>query len=409
MKQDSDGYRKIYGACQLAKRLGFEWIWIDTCCIDKTSSAELTEAINWMFNYYSKARLCIAHLSDVLSSKATGVTNHHRSSKFITSFRNSAWFTRGWTLQELLAPARLEFYDRYFQHIGSKASMSEYISATTGIATKYLKGQTKFNEASIATRMSWASNRETTRLEDQAYSLLGIFGVNMPLLYGEGEMAFFRLQREILGSSDDESIFGWSSEDAPDDEPLGMLAISPRNFRYSRDMQPIDLSARHRPMCAFTSRGVEIWHGLKGAPPPKSTPQSLQRKVAIACKQCPGYDKRKWRIIAIWLRKIKGRWYRVFCSRFYYASHPLYSGHFETFYVAQPNLKTTPQFSDRDRRKLSANARLQAVRQQRTIERRERTKMWQKGILNLAIGGLAASPVVATLLAEFLDNRANRL
>ncbi len=199
-----DGRSKIIYTCRLAAQEGLEWAWIDTCCIDKSSSAELSEAINSMFKYYQGARVCYAYLVDVESSQDAQLPG--------SQFRGSKWFTRGWTLQELLAPSRLLFYGRDWRLIGPVSSLHDAIEKVTGIGKVYLlKDHTPamFRTASVATRMSWASKRQTTRPEDQAYCLLGLFDINMPLLYGEGPKAFLRLQEEILKQSDDETILAW--------------------------------------------------------------------------------------------------------------------------------------------------------------------------------------------------------
>lgn len=209
-----------------------------------------------MFVYYSQADLCIAYLTDVPSHcQAWEEMMYH--------FCCSEWFTRGWTLQELLAPSNLHFYDHSFNLIGSKIQLCEEVSRCTSIESKYLDGRKRFNDASIATRMSWASKRRTTRHEDEAYCLLGIFGVSIPPCYGEGAEAFYRLQREILARSDDESIFAWISKDAKDDEPFGLLAESPRDFM---DSECVDaLSAESREPISLTGRGIAFQHGFSSA------------------------------------------------------------------------------------------------------------------------------------------------
>ncbi|KAF4825699.1 Vegetative incompatibility protein HET-E-1 [Colletotrichum siamense] len=196
------GYAKLHDSCRQACLDKLEWIWIDTCCIDKTSSAELSEAINTMFRWYQEAVVCYAFLADVPSD----TTLDGRS-----LFATSRWFTRGWTLQELLAPKRLEFYSREWTHLGTKSGLSQVLREITGVGESYLEGL-DLSVASIAARMSWAAKRETTREEDRAYSLLGIFGVHIPLLYGEGGYnAFIRLQEELIRTTDDQSIFAWHS------------------------------------------------------------------------------------------------------------------------------------------------------------------------------------------------------
>ncbi|KAF9455381.1 heterokaryon incompatibility protein-domain-containing protein [Collybia nuda] len=235
------GWEKIVGACDTAKKDGFEYIWIDTCCINKESSAELSEAINSMYAWYRGAHICYAYLWDVPSD---GDHGNPRS-----LFAMSVWFTRGWTLQELIAPSRVAFYGQDWVNIGTKATLQEVISSVTGINGQVIIGGLALNEVPIAVRMSWAAKRNTTREEDVAYSLMGIFDVNMPLLYGEGGKAFTRLQHEIIKTSNDHSIFAWSSEPDFDDlfkEALvlltsetrrGILARSPKEFLHSHSVE----------------------------------------------------------------------------------------------------------------------------------------------------------------------------
>ncbi|KAH8665740.1 heterokaryon incompatibility protein-domain-containing protein [Tricladium varicosporioides] len=187
-----EGYKKVRKACSVAAANGFEYIWIDTCCIDKTSSAELSEALNSMFRWYQEAEKCYAYLADVPHH-----SSNQNSSVIRPEFLHSRWFTRGWTLQELIAPLSVIFLDNEWQEIGTKPDLQEEISEITGIPGDFLLGD-DLRHASIAQRMSWASKRETTRIEDLAYCLMGLFGIYMPMLYGEGERAFIRLQEEIL-------------------------------------------------------------------------------------------------------------------------------------------------------------------------------------------------------------------
>jgi hypothetical protein len=184
---------KIEGCCREALGSGLDYVWIDTCCIDKRSSAELSEAINSMFDWYEKSAACYAYLADVHDILDLYVPES------TLAFRESKWWTRGWTLQELLAPRRVKFYNASWTPLGEKilpppdfwstrrrpiGEMDGLISEITGIGIKYLTGENKSCDASIAEKMSWAALRQTTREEDIAYSLLGIFNVNMPLLYG---------------------------------------------------------------------------------------------------------------------------------------------------------------------------------------------------------------------------------
>ena len=168
--------------------------------IDKRSSAELSEAINSMYTWYANAEVCYAYLSDVSESAAIDGAG--------SECARSRWFTRGWTLQELIAPRSMVFYSANWTKIGEKSnSISPLLSTTTGIDADILTGDRELETASVAKRMSWAARRTTTRTEDLAYSLMGIFSVNMPMLYGEGAKAFISLQEEIMKASDDETLF----------------------------------------------------------------------------------------------------------------------------------------------------------------------------------------------------------
>lgn len=222
------GWEKITWACQVALQHKFQYIWIDTCCIDKTSSAELSEAINSMFQWYGDAKLCIAYLSDV-----------HPGAASKDDLKSSRWFKRGWTLQELIAPAVLVFFDAHWNQIASKKELKTTIHAITGIPSILMERdpfetilddlRELLGDYSVAQKFSWASNRITTRPEDLAYCLLGLFDINMPLLYGEGQKkAFRRLQEEIIRSTDDDSIFAWTAHNMT--EASGLLAETPTVF-----------------------------------------------------------------------------------------------------------------------------------------------------------------------------------
>jgi hypothetical protein len=187
------GYRKIRFCGRKATVDGLQYFWIDTCCIDKSSSAELSEAINSMFRWYHKANKYYAYLSDV-SIKS----DQSSQQPWELAFRKSVWFTRGWTLQELIAPKIVEFFSMEGERLGDKRSLEEQVHEITGIDVQALQGRRPLSEFTIDELMEWAANRKTKREEDAAYSLFGIFDVHMPLIYGEGvEKAFRRLQEEI--------------------------------------------------------------------------------------------------------------------------------------------------------------------------------------------------------------------
>jgi hypothetical protein len=154
---------------------------LETCCIDMSSSVEFSEAINSMYEWYQNADVCYAYMSDV---SAIPDSDHDM---FTRNFSASRWFTRGWTLQELIAPSIVSFYNSEWVFLGTKEGLVELISSTTNIDMCVLCDYRRLDEFTVARRMLWASRRETTRPEDTAYCLLGIFGINMPLLYGEKE------------------------------------------------------------------------------------------------------------------------------------------------------------------------------------------------------------------------------
>ncbi|KAK1656487.1 hypothetical protein BDP81DRAFT_444989 [Colletotrichum phormii] len=214
------GLRKLQGCCKQAIRDRLQYAWVDTCCIDKKNSTELHEAINSMFEWYRKAE-----------------------EAFETKFRRSRWFERGWTLQELLAPRMLAFYDHHWNALGTKKELADQIQDITGIPTEYLVGRHRLQGASVAQRMSWAATRETKKAEDMAYSLMGIFDINMSMIYGEGgAKAFGRLLKEIMVRSADDSTLAWDLNTIPTDingltvsgdRHGGVHPVSPAAFRYS--------------------------------------------------------------------------------------------------------------------------------------------------------------------------------
>ncbi|BDD58982.1 hypothetical protein MAP00_004217 [Monascus purpureus] len=190
------GYDKIRFCGKTAASHGLDFFWVDTCCIDKSNSTELQEAINSMYRWYRDATRCYVYLSDV-SVLNGNESNFSSPPLWQSAFLASRWFTRGWTLQELLAPTSVEFFSQDGQRIGDKRSLEQQIHKRTGIAIQALNG-TPLCEFSVDERFKWAETRKTTREEDWAYSLFGIFDIDMRLSYGEGrEKAVARLKRKI--------------------------------------------------------------------------------------------------------------------------------------------------------------------------------------------------------------------
>ncbi|KAI8630794.1 heterokaryon incompatibility protein-domain-containing protein [Xylariaceae sp. FL1651] len=217
------GFKKIRQTCRFALERDLKYAWVETCCIDKSSSAELSEAINFMFRWYQESGFCVAFLSDLPPSSEP-------NRDFPLQFPQCRWLTRGFTLQELIAPYLVEFYDAQWNYRGGRRSWKSLISESTGIDEAILEdSEGPFN-------VSWASKRNTTRLEDQAYCLLGIFQVNMPMIYGEGARAFPRLQEEIAKQSCDLSLFAWQ-QDGPYPLYRGVLARSPSEFAKCHNLK----------------------------------------------------------------------------------------------------------------------------------------------------------------------------
>ncbi|CAF3556016.1 unnamed protein product [Fusarium graminearum] len=254
------GWSKIEHACRLALSFGLRYVWVDTCCIDKSSSAELQEAINSMFRWYEVAQICFAYLSDVSASDDHTVKG--------SSFRRSRWFKRGWTLQELIAPIEVAFYDKYWKPIFTRGNKADLIEAVTGIGKCYLSNgyqdrdiRNILSTASVAERMAWMDKRKTTRPEDLAYCLLGIFDINMPMLYGEGSKAFWRLQYEIMKKSDDSSLLIWGYQELYEDwrfEEGSLLAPHPSSFRHCGDIEPCPLEGFNTPSFLMSQRGIQM-------------------------------------------------------------------------------------------------------------------------------------------------------
>jgi hypothetical protein len=191
---DKPGYKKLEFCSNQATADGLQYFWVDTCAINKDSEPELTTAINSMFRWYQNATKCYVYLSDVSIRAPGGLLEH---SEWASTFRGCQWFTRGWTLQELLAPRNVTFYSKENLRLGDKITLENQITSVTGIATEALQGQPLAN-FSIEDRLRWAEKRETTREEDKAYCLLGIFNIFLPLIYGEGHSsAMRRLIKEV--------------------------------------------------------------------------------------------------------------------------------------------------------------------------------------------------------------------
>lgn len=243
--KEKPGYQKLLFCGKQAASLGLNYYWVDTCSIDKSSSAELTEAINSMFRWYRDSVACFVYMADVF----IGNEEPSIALQWQQNFRRSRWFTRGWTLQELLAPKTVQFFSQNGHFLGDKRSMQQVIHEITGVATEALEGGS-LDRFSIEERMSWASTRATKREEDAAYSLLGLFGVHMPLIYGEGQRgAFIRLRKEIR------ELRGTSAE------TLDMAAQQKSAILQNIEewLQPADPSSNHQQALKKRQHNTGLW------------------------------------------------------------------------------------------------------------------------------------------------------
>lgn len=241
----SDSAKKVQATCRAVLQRYQEKIlhlWLDTVCINKKNLTELSMSINSMYRWYKQAQACFVYLEDF-------------PSKDVSVWTESKWFIRGWTLQELVAPKDVVFFDKHWRVLGNKLGLWKELANRTKIDQKYLLHHVNISQASISQRMSWFGGRETTVPEDTAYCLLGIFGVNMPLLYGEGrERAFRRLQEEIMRYSDDHSLFAWKS---PSRHASGLLASYPAYFQGMNDYMHHANAQNNRPF-QMTNKGISI-------------------------------------------------------------------------------------------------------------------------------------------------------
>lgn len=217
--QHTDGYKKIYNCCKLAADVGLDYVWIDTCCIVKKDNAqpgedpELSKELASMFRYYRNSQVSYTYLADVSVDEDPTVPK--------SAFRNSKWFTRGWTLQELVAPLYITFFDKNWNEIGTKSSLQRVIAEITGIPSTVLLTNSS-SQISVAERRKWFGKRETSVVEDRAYSLMGLLGVNISVKYGEREVAMERLNAKIAELANDSStdpdrfdISSWMVPEAP--------------------------------------------------------------------------------------------------------------------------------------------------------------------------------------------------
>ncbi|KAK7462341.1 hypothetical protein VKT23_007942 [Stygiomarasmius scandens] len=291
-------WSKVENACIYACKYDFKWIWIDSCCINKESSAELSEAINSMYQYYEDSGVCYAWLPDA--------SRKDNPRSIDSKFKDCRWFKRGWTLQELLAPRYVTFLDKDWLEIGTRWTLRDVVSVITSIPVSVFEDGDIY-KFSIAQRMSWAALRETTRPEDQAYCLMGIFGVSMPPIYGEGgAKAFMRLQQELIKISDDRSIFAWLAPPrSGKDEHRGLFARSPFEFRMSGEVgisESDDISA-DKSSYYFANNGIYIHLPLEPAP----SNIQFNGELFLASLNCRSRENGSY--VSVYLLKTSGQRY----------------------------------------------------------------------------------------------------
>jgi len=254
------GYEKLRFCAQQARRDGLRYFWIDTCCIDKSTSDEVQASINSMFRWYRDAARCYVYLPDVYLPDASTTVDQSQLS-WEPAFRASEWFKRGWTLQELIAPASVEFFSKEGRRLGDKRSLEQLIHEITGIALPALRG-TPPSQFDVEERFKWAETRQTTREEDWAYCLLGIFGIFMPLIYGEGKAhAVGRLREEIAKATNRNDTSAYGSYRAP----FSLRGVPVSNHFVPRPSVTAKLECLlPRRRSQINQRRIFVLHGLGG-------------------------------------------------------------------------------------------------------------------------------------------------
>ncbi|KAH7884123.1 heterokaryon incompatibility protein-domain-containing protein, partial [Phlebopus sp. FC_14] len=300
------GFAKILGCCNEAAKNRLSYVWVDTCCINQMNSVEVQEAINSMWQWYLECNRCFVYLSDVRSDQVLDAND--------SDFARSQWFKRGWTLQELLAPAKVIFFAADWKKIGRKGHprVTNRISLVTGIPEQVLLDG-DISSLSVARRLFWASKRETTRREDRAYSLMGLFDITMPIIYGGLDNTFVRFQKEIMKTSVDHSIFAWTVDSASPDITTGLLAPSPAYFmnvdEISYDDFILNFSTRIEAGRALKADYTSTNNGIAISLPMRQVADSVYLAM-LRCTLLP----ESARPLCIYLQKLAGQrnqWVRI--------------------------------------------------------------------------------------------------
>lgn len=343
-KRNGDGWQKILECCKIASRNHLDWAWVDTCCIDKSKDAELSEAIRSMYRWYKQAEVCYAFLLDYCCAEEYCSDLRFSLSETksipegaVTKLADSRWFTRGWTLQELLAPERVLFFDCTGAEFGSKTDLAETLSTITRIEVAYLRGEKSITAASVSCRMSWASERETTREEDIAYCLLGLFETSMDMQYGEGVGAVQRLQEKIIENIDDHTLFAWrrseikipriQKKSTPSQqnklaERSSILARSPIEFSEGAFFVRLDNELRP---CQIQSIGIQVWQNLWELKNSREDFETgVKQMLCLACRDTRWTNTYDKVMIELWRSRAGGDgrvWHRTQPERLFQSNH----------------------------------------------------------------------------------------
>ncbi len=321
------GWAKIEKSCllALAREPPIMHAWVDTCCIDKTSSAELSEAINSMFDWYRGSTVCFVHLQDFSVSTLGADAQDHEGMAFQAALHDCRWFKRGWTLQELVASEFIDFHDERWSYVGDKQILRPLLSHITGINEDVLASIDDLWSIPVGIRMSWAAARETSREEDVAYCLLGIFNVNLPLLYGEGSKAFLRLQDEIARCCNDLTLFAWQQVDTSRSAQFrGIYAESPAEFVNCASLRVPKEKFTWDNEFTLTNRGLRFDRNLAVGGPRRNfiTDDSTGHDfiMGLDCLERSGRTNSTPKWVGIHLWRIGNTYIRYLADTLHYAS-----------------------------------------------------------------------------------------
>ncbi|KAH8898943.1 HET-domain-containing protein [Thozetella sp. PMI_491] len=316
------GWAKIEKTCEMAVNDGYSYAWVDTCCIDKSSSAELSEAINSMFLWYLKSAVCYAYLEDLPAAPPNDGSDEWQDPARLRAYLAPCrWFTRGWTLQELVAAKNILFYNSSWDFVASKRFLEPVLADITGVDSIVLEDNDTLPEIPVGKKISWVSRRQTKRVEDMAYCILGILDVNLPPLYGEGSKAFVRLQEELAKGSNDLTLFAWqqSGVDSLIYQFRGIFAHSPSEFQCCSALRTQPTSFDRDSEFTLTNRGVRIAQNLF-IPESQQPEDSTHHRIVLSldCMECSERTEFRPKWVGVSLRRFGAIYLREFPDNFFY-------------------------------------------------------------------------------------------